>query len=117
MCHVLVIEDDWIIAEHISSVLREAGATSIAQADTEAGAVAAALDQPPEVIVSDVKLAAGLGPLAVQSIIAALGEIPVIFVTATPDECKPCAPPGIILEKPINEERVRSAFRRFALGL
>ncbi len=97
MCHVLVIEDDWLIAEHIVHLAEEAGATSIAQADTQAGAIEAARGQRPEMILSDVKLLSGTGPLAVQEILAELGEIPVIFITGTPEDCAPCAPPGIVL--------------------
>lgn len=114
MCHVLVIEDDWLIADHLVHLVGKAGATSIAQADTQDGAVAAARSQRPEVILSDVKLVTGTGPLAVQTILAELGEIPVIFITGTPEDCAPCAPPGIVLGKPIIDAAVCDAFKRVA---
>ena len=114
MCHVLVIEDDWLIADHIMSVIERAGATSIAQADTETAAVDAAREHCPQMIVSDVRLHEGTGPLAVQRIIAAHGNIPVMFITGTPDACVPCDPPAVILTKPINEASVIDAFRSLA---
>ena len=114
MCHVLVIEDDWLIADHIVRLAEDAGATSVAQADTQASAVDAARQRRPAMILSDVKLLAGTGPLAVQTILAELGEIPVIFITGTPEACEPCAPPGVVLGKPIIDRDVRDAFRRLA---
>ncbi len=114
MCHVLVIEDDWLIADHIMSIIERAGATSIAQADTETSAVDAADAQCPQMIVSDVRLHEGTGPLAVQRILAAHGNIPVMFITATPEACIPCDPPSVILTKPINEAAVIDMFRSLA---
>ena len=65
MCHVLIIEDDWIIADHIAQLVETAGAMSIDMAITEDEAVTHALTRPPAVIVSDVSLAAGTGPAGV----------------------------------------------------
>ena len=39
------------------------------------------------------------------------GPIPVIFITATPEACEPCEPPGKVFGKPINERAVIAAFR------
>ncbi len=114
MCHVLVIEDDWLIADHIISLIEQAGATSYDQADCETDAVFAAGARIPDMIVSDVRLREGTGPLAVQRIIAAHGDIPVMFITGTPEACEPCAPPIVILNKPIIESAVIDAFRTLA---
>lgn len=62
MCHVLIIENDWLLADHVAPLVEGAGATSTELADTEDEAVALALARPPAVIVSDVRLAAGTGP-------------------------------------------------------
>lgn len=102
------------LGQRMTRLAEEAGATSIAQADTQAGAVDAARQRRPELILSDVKLLVGTGPLAVQTILSELGEIPVIFITGTPEACEPCAPPGVVLGKPIVDNDVREAFRRFA---
>lgn len=112
MCHVLIIEDEPFIAMNIQSVLEEAGATSFDFAVTEAEAVAVALARPPKLITSDVKLIEGTGPAAVARIYARLGEMPVIFISATPAECRPCEPPGIILGKPVRETELKDAFRQ-----
>ena len=114
MCHVLIIEDDWIIAENIADIAREAGATSIATADSQQAGIDAALARPPAVILSDVQLATGTGPLAVQAIREQLGPMPVIFVTGTPEACVDCDYAEAILEKPVAAAEVISAFRRIA---
>lgn len=114
MCHVLIIEDEWLIAEYLTCLAEEAGATSIATACTEDEAVYAAHERMPDIILSDVILLAGTGPRAVQTIMSALGKIPVIFITGTPEACRPCEPPSVILHKPIDPTRVMDTFRRLA---
>ncbi len=76
MCHVLVIEDEWLIGEHIEAIAREGGASSVDRAETEQEAIDAALANPPAVILSDVKLAEGTGPNAVWAIRKRLGRVP-----------------------------------------
>jgi hypothetical protein len=62
-------------------------------------------------VTSDVRLAIGNGPLAVQAIIAEYGPIPVIFITGNPEECKVGAPPGIVMSKPVNTRLLIAAFQ------
>lgn len=111
-CHVLIIEDEPLVAMHLSEVLREVGARSFSFAATQDDAVAAALSNPPDLVTSDVKLLSGTGPLAVEVIHEKLGEIPVVFITGTPAECEPCAPPGQVLCKPIDEKRLIAVVQR-----
>lgn len=110
MCHVLIIEDEFYIAMILQDLLEEEGATSVSIAVTEEEAVASALACPPAVITSDVKLLEGTGPKAVEAIHRRLGEVPVIFITATPQDCRPCEPPGVILRKPIDRRALADAF-------
>jgi CheY-like chemotaxis protein len=112
MCHVLIIEDEPLVAMAIEMALEDAGATSFDIAENEQDAVSAARMRRPDVITSDVKLKAGTGPLAVQAIRLEQGNTPVIFVTGSPDDCEPCDPPDIILTKPFNAAVLMDAFRR-----
>ena len=114
MCHVLIIEDEWLIAEYVEQLARDAGATSVDTADCQRDAIEAADKRTPEIILSDVNLRTGTGPCAVAAIQGNLGPIPVIFITGTPDDCRPCAPPGIVLTKPIQPTVLIEAFRRLA---
>ncbi len=112
MCHVLIIEDDVLIAMAMQALLADHGATSFDLADCESQAIAAAFDKRPAIIISDVSLRVGTGPAAVEAIQARHGEIPVIFVTATPEACDL---PGRVFKKPIHEPSVVLAFREMAL--
>ena len=111
MCHVLIIEDEPIVAMDLEALLASAGATSFAFAYSQDDAVASALDQLPGFITSDVRLTHGTGPLAVCDIHAALGPIPVIFITGTPGACYPREPDALVFPKPFNRAAIVQAFR------
>ena len=107
MFHVLVIEDEPLIADYVAAL---AGATSSTIVDTIKGAVDAARSHAPDMILSDVNLMHGeRGPDAVAAIRSTMGEIPVIFITATADDCVDCDFASAIFEKPVQPERVVAA--------
>ena len=114
MCHVLVIEDEPLIADHVCDLAADAGATSIDVAETPKEAVAKAMARCPAVILSDVKIIDGTGPEAVMEIRRQLGPLPVIFITGTPEACEPCDYAAAILTKPIVAHHVVNAFRKVA---
>ena len=113
MCHVLIIEDEPMVAMFIEEALELAGASSFDIAVTEADAMAFATRHRPTVITSDVRLIEGTGPRAVEQIHNQLGDIPVIFITGTPFECdaKNTSP---VLMKPVTLNAVMSAFEKVA---
>ena len=114
MCHVLIIEDEALIALDLQEMLELAGATTFSFAETESEAVDAARQHRPDVIMSDVMLREGTGPNAVQAIQGEMGPLPVIFITATPDACTPRDSLAIVLGKPVVDATVRHAFRTVA---
>ncbi|MDE1918037.1 MAG: response regulator [Sphingomonadales bacterium] len=113
MTHVLIIEDEILIALDLAEQLEDHGAFSFAFASSEERAVAAAHERRPDVITCDVTLAQGFGPQAVGKIREAIGPVPTIFVTGAPDakllEHQPC----VILQKPIDPAALVEAFRAF----
>ena len=114
MCHVLIIEDDWLIADYVEHLARGAGATSIEIVDCPADAVQSAAGQRPQIILSDVNLRSGTEPMAVHIIKETWGAIPVIFITATPQECAPCDVQAVILTKPLSPQSSTETLRRLA---
>lgn len=114
MCHVLVIEDDFLIADHIIQLIERAGGTSFDQAASQDEAIDAARLRPPSIIMSDVNLSAGTGPAAVEAIILEHGPTPVIFVTGTREACHVSRPSMVVLDKPINEQALIAAFQSLA---
>jgi two-component system, response regulator PdtaR len=115
MCHVLIIEDDWLIADHVAQLLEAAGALSVDMAGTEDHAVEQALARSPDVIVSDVNLGrGGTGPAAVTRIVETLGDRPVIFITGEPQGFQPPSPAMRVLHKPVEDQLIVSAFQAVA---
>jgi CheY-like chemotaxis protein len=110
MCHVLVIEDEALIAMLIEDCLMEQGATSVCIAVSEAEAISAAEHHRPDFITSDVRLLDGTGPAAVEAILQLYGDIPVLFITGSPEECGSC-PPEAIIRKPVSTVEVGQRFR------
>ena len=115
MCHVLIIEDEPLVALNLEDLLTTAGATSFDIVNSESDAIKAADARVPAIITSDVRLVEGTGPCAVRAIHQRLGDIPVIFITGTPEDCIPCDPPGVILGKPLDGPAITAAFNRFKL--
>lgn len=118
MCHVLIIEDNPLLASIVEAMLAEEGATSFAVAASETEAIAAARGQRPDLIASDIQLGhgGGTGTDAVRAIQAELGEMPVIFMTGAPEECGACPPPGTVLPKPFSGAQLAAAYRRATQG-
>lgn len=112
MSHVLIIEDEMLIAMAIQMTLEDAGVTSFDIADSEDSAVRSARAHRPDFITSDVSLRAGTGPHAVRTIHHEMGRVPVIFLTGTPKDCEPCDPPGSILPKPFDADALTAAYHR-----
>jgi CheY-like chemotaxis protein len=111
MCHVLIIEDEPIVAIDLEALLASAGATSFSIAQSQHEAVEMALSHPPSFITSDVRLADGTGPMAVCDIQKVLGCIPVIYITATPEACYPRDPADAVFTKPFDRNAVLRAFQ------
>lgn len=111
MCHVLVIEDEPFVAMTIEDTLLASGASSVDIAATEIDAINAAQRHPPAFITSDVRLLQGTGPTAVAAIRRRHGNIPVVFITGTPEECQPCTFASAVLAKPIDHCRMKAVLR------
>jgi CheY-like chemotaxis protein len=110
VCHVLIIEDEILIALDIEDILSRLGATSFDLVDTEQAAIDAAEAHRPDFIAADVILRIGFGYAAVEAIVQRLGPIPTIFITATPETC-PVGDLAHVLGKPLNELALAKAFR------
>ena len=109
---VMIIEDEPIIAVDLRAIVTEMGheVTGIARTRTEA--VALARQTPPDLVLADIQLAdKSSGIDAVHDILTALGDRPVIFITAFPERLltgtRP--EPAFLITKPYDEDQVRSA--------
>lgn len=116
MIHVLIIEDEPMIALAIQMTLEDEGVTSFDIAVTEAEAIALADRRQPTFITSDVALLEGTGPRAVAAILAKHGSVPVLFLTGNPEDCVPVTPPAIVLTKPFDARQVAMTYWALTTG-
>lgn len=83
--HALIIEDEMLIALEIEHLLRDVEYTSFDWADRTNVALACARERRPDLITADLRIIGGSGIEAVIAIVAELGPIPVVYVTANAD--------------------------------
>lgn len=98
--HVLIIEDEMIIALEVEALLMELGYLSFDIAVSPAEALEHASARRPDLITADYRIVGGTGVEAVAAVVAALGQIPVVFVTGNAEAVAPLTRAPIV-EKPI----------------
>lgn len=109
---VMIIEDEAIIAMHISAIVSEMGHAITGISRTRTEAVKLAASHRPDLILADIQLADNSSGIdAVNDILAQFDDIPVIFITAFPERLltgkRP--EPAFLITKPFFEDQVRSA--------
>ncbi len=108
--HALIIEDEFLIAQHIEDRLRDLGFTSFAIAMDEEEAVAAAKLRCPDLITSDVQLSSGCGIDAVQRICDEK-PIPILYITGTAMTVSERCPWAVVIQKPFGIADLREGVR------
>lgn len=108
---VMIIEDEPIIALHLSTIAKELGHTVAGIARTHAEAVLLAARTQPELVLADISLADGSSGIdAVRDILSVM-DVPVIFITAFPERLltgeRP--EPAFLITKPFEPETVMAA--------
>lgn len=108
---VLVVEDNAMIALYLGEIVEDMGHKVCATACTEAGAVAAAFESRPDLIIIDAWLDHGSGAAAVARIIGK-GFVPHIFVACDARNDGPLHPRSIVVQKPFVEADIARAVDR-----
>lgn len=101
---VLIIEDEPIIAMDLRMLLEDCGHTVIGIAANEAQALRLATEEDAGLIIADINLGrGGNGIEAVRNILARM-EVPVIFVTAYPEDLLTAegVEPAFVMRKPFD---------------
>lgn len=109
---VMIIEDEAIIAMDLQSIVADMGHGITGVARTRDSAVSLARTERPDLVLADIQLADNSSGIdAVNDILADLGDLPVIFITAFPERLltgeRP--EPAFLISKPYREDQVRSA--------
>ena len=103
----IIIEDEFLTAQLIEDRLRELGFTSFAFAMDEEEAVAAAREQCPDLVTSDVQLLKGCGIDAVQQICDGK-QIPVLYITGSAMMVRERCPWAVVIQKPFGMADLRN---------
>jgi len=106
--HVLIIEDEMLIALELEALLQDLGYESFDIADTPQDALACAMARRPDLMTADVRIIGGTGIEAVNLIQARLGPIPFVYVTGNADMLSGEAVPAVV-DKPISSRALARA--------
>jgi CheY-like chemotaxis protein len=108
---ILIAEDDSLIGMLLGEMLVGLGHFVYETETTEAEAVAAAIQQTPDLMIIDAALRTGSGVSAVQTILQT-GFVPHFFVSGNPGRIRRQLPNAVVLEKPFREIDVVRAIER-----
>jgi CheY-like chemotaxis protein len=106
--HVLVVEDDAMIAELLGEMLEELGHAVFPVATTQAEAVTAAARHRPDLMMVDVGLGKGSGILAMDEILRA-GFVTHFYMSGNVAKFRTLKPNSAVLEKPFYEAELSQA--------
>jgi two-component system, response regulator PdtaR len=118
---VLIVEDDSIIAWHLKTMVERAGYSVCATAATEEGAVAAAEQHRPAVVLMDVRLARGGDGVRAAEAIRQQQQSAIIFCTAHAQdpsfrERAALFERALVLAKPVHEDLLKQAIEQAVGG-
>jgi DNA-directed RNA polymerase specialized sigma24 family protein len=107
---VLIIEDELIISMDLEAVVEELGHRVVQVARTRTEALDAVAKQPPGLVLADIHLADDSSGLDAVNEIVAKYQIPVVFITAYPEQVltglRP--EPTFLITKPFRTETVKA---------
>ncbi len=112
MEHILIVDDESIIAMHIEERLINMGYGVAGKAYSGEEAIRMALELRPDLILMDIMMPNGLDGIEAAEIIQAKLDVPIIFVTAYTDDtfitrAKPIQPYGYVV-KPFQDRELRA---------
>jgi two-component system, response regulator PdtaR len=108
---ILVIEDDPLIAMMLGEMLSGLGHRVCATAATPAEAIAAARQEVPDLLLSDIKLRNGSGIDAVEEILRS-GPVPHMFMTGDPVALNLRVPDAVVVRKPFSSIALAKAIEK-----
>ena len=108
---VLIIEDEPLISMQLEDLVRSLGHDICGTAATRTQAQQVVAEHRPGLVLADIQLADGSSGLDAVDDILAIGDVPVIFITAYPERLLTGSrqEPTYLITKPFQETTVRAA--------
>ena len=113
--HIVIVEDDILIAMDVAELLTELGHDVCATVRTEADAVAAAERCRPDLMIVDGQLDEGGGISAMRQILAK-SEVAHLYITGDRRRLMQQVPDAVILEKPFSLSELLNGIDAALLG-
>ena len=110
---VLLIEDEWVVANDVEHLLRRLGHTTVGHATNAHDGIRLALETKPDLILMDIHLEGQMNGVQAAVEIVRQHKIPVIYLTANSHLFlagnSQMVEPYICIAKPFSEQCVRAA--------
>jgi CheY-like chemotaxis protein len=110
---VLVVEDEWIIAQDLTSLLLRIGHIPIGHAANAADAIRLAVTEKPDLILMDIQLDGAMDGTAAAAEIARRYMVPIVYITANSHDFlsgdHEMMAPYICIAKPFSEQSIAAA--------
>ena len=109
-CKALIIEDEYLIAEELGALIKQAGIKEVYMARTVDQALRLAQEHLPDIIFADFRLKDGETGVEAIEPLRDISSAPVGFVTAYPHSVLKHSeiPPDFLIQKPFRSEAVRA---------
>ncbi|GAB6043162.1 response regulator [Endothiovibrio diazotrophicus] len=109
---ILVVEDEWVIADDLRHRLEKEGHTVVGVYDRGEDAVEAARRECPEIVLMDIMLAGEMDGIEAAAVIRTCCDVPVVYLTAYADpliiERAKSTEPAAYLIKPFEDRELAS---------
>lgn len=113
---VLIVEDEFLIAEYFRIIVEQLGYEVCGLVPTAEEAVTLARHAAPDVVIMDVRLAGAEDGVEAARKIRAIRPVPIIYVTASraPQTSRRIGDdhPGEVLTKPVVQQHIQEALAR-----
>ena len=113
-CHILIVEDERIVATQIEHLLTSFGYTAIESVPTGEEALRQVEGQLPDLILMDIELAGELDGVETATWIQARFDVPIVYLSAYPERMEEDAgrtPFCGFLSKPVRRQELRAAIQ------
>ena len=116
---ILIVEDEPLIAMHLQLLMEDMGHEVVAVAVSHDEAVQAASEHEIDLLLSDIQLANGSSGIDAAKVIVAQHRMPVIFITAFPDQLMTgeAPEPAFVIVKPFDKDAVGTMVSQALLAL
>jgi DNA-binding response OmpR family regulator len=111
LASVLIVEDDFLLGDHLASVVEAMGHDVIDVAANAEDAIAAAERHPPDLVLADVELGSAMSGLETVAVIRGHDRVPAVYVTAFPERVLAAErdESTFVVTKPFDEQRLKVA--------